>query len=238
MKIAILGYGKMGKEIEKMALERNHQIGLVIDISNTQDLNEKNLSTLDVAIDFSTPDSAYQNIINCFRANLPIVSGTTGWLNQFDTVINLCREQGKTFFYASNFSLGVNIFFKLNKYLAHIMNTFNEYDVSVEEIHHVHKLDAPSGTAITLSHDLIEIINRKNRWESEQASDAAALKITSIRENEVPGTHVVVYDSTVDSIEIKHASKNREGLALGAILAAEFIQHKKGYFTMNDLLGF
>ncbi len=238
MKIAILGYGKMGREVERTARERNHEISLIIDISNTPDLTEKNLSAVDVAIDFSTPDSAYQNILTCFQTNTPIVCGTTGWLDKFDKVKNMCKEKGHAFFYASNFSLGVNIFFNLNKYLARIMNNFNEYDCSVEEIHHIHKLDAPSGTAITLSRDLIDLIDRKSRWELNQASDNESIKITAIREDEVPGTHIIAYDSAVDSIEIKHVSKNRKGLALGAVLAAEFLCGKKGYYTMSDLLGF
>lgn len=238
MKIALLGYGKMGREVEKTALERNHEICLIIDITNTRDLTEENLSGVDVAIDFSTPDGAYQNIITCFKSNTPIVCGTTGWLAKFDTVMKMCKEEGHAFFYASNFSLGVNIFFNLNKYLARIMNKFNEYDCSVEEIHHIHKLDAPSGTAITLSRDIIDLIDRKSRWELNQSSDYDSIKITSIRENEVPGTHIIAYDSAVDSIEIKHAAKNRKGLALGAVLAAEFLHGKKGYYTMSDMLGF
>jgi 4-hydroxy-tetrahydrodipicolinate reductase len=238
MKVALLGYGKMGREIEKAALERNHTIGLTIDISNTADLNQKNLSAVDVAIDFSTPDSAYENILACFRANTPIVCGTTGWLSKFDQVKELCRETNQTFFYASNYSLGVNILFSLNKYLARIMNNFADYNVTVEEIHHIHKLDAPSGTAITLSRDLIELLDRKDRWELNQASDDSAIRITAIRENEVPGTHIITYESAVDTLEIRHAAKSRKGFALGAVLAAEFIHGRKGYFTMSDLLGF
>lgn len=238
MKIALIGYGKMGKEIEKAALERHHEISLIIDIANKHDLNEKNLSEVDVAMDFSTPDSAYDNILACFNANTPIVCGTTGWLDKYENVVKICREKNQTFFYATNFSLGVNIFFSLNKHLARIMNNFSQYDVMIEEIHHIHKLDAPSGTAITLAKDIIELIERKQQWELNQASDSATIKITAVRENEVPGTHVITYDSAVDSLEIKHAAKNRKGLALGAVLAAEFIKGKKGCFTMHDLLGF
>ncbi|MBN2273817.1 MAG: 4-hydroxy-tetrahydrodipicolinate reductase [Bacteroidales bacterium] len=238
MKIALLGYGKMGREVEKAALERHHEIALLIDIANIQDLNEENLSAVDVAIDFSTPDAAYQNIITCFRADTPIVCGTTGWIDKFDTVKKMCEEKGHAFFYAPNFSLGVNILFNLNKYLARIMNNFNDYDCSIEEIHHIHKLDAPSGTAIALSRDIIECIDRKTQWEQNPVSDSSSVRITAIREDEVPGTHIVSYDSAVDSIEIKHTAKNRKGLALGAILAAEFLAGKKGYYTMSDLLGF
>jgi len=237
MKIALLGYGKMGKEVEKAALARNHEICMVIDVTNARDLNEKNLAHVDMAIDFSTPDSAYGNIITCFKSGTPIVCGTTGWLARFDEVMQLCREKEHAFFYASNFSLGVNILFNLNRYLGMIMNKFNEYDCSIEEIHHIHKLDAPSGTAITLASDLIETIDRKTQWELDAASDTSSLKITAIRENEVPGTHTIIYDSAVDSIAIRHAAKNRKGLALGAILAAEFLLGKKGYYTMSDLLG-
>jgi 4-hydroxy-tetrahydrodipicolinate reductase len=238
MKIALLGYGKMGREVEKAALARNHEISLVIDISNARDLNEKNLAGADMAIDFSTPDSAYGNIITCFQSGIPIVCGTTGWLDKFDEVMQLCREKEHAFFYAPNFSLGVNIFFSLNRYLARIMNNFNDYDCSVEEIHHIHKLDAPSGTAITLARDLLDTIDRKKQWELNQASEPSSLKISAIRENEVPGTHIVIYDSSVDSIAIRHMAKNRRGLALGALLAAEFLLGKKGYYTMSDLLGF
>lgn len=238
MKIALLGYGKMGREVEKAARARNHEICLVIDITNARDLNEKNLACADMAIDFSTPDSAYENIVTCFRSDTPIVCGTTGWLARFDEVMQQCREKEHAFFYASNFSLGVNIFFTLNRYLAQIMNRFNDYDCSIEEIHHIHKLDAPSGTAITLARDLIETIDRKKQWELDRASDPSVLKITAIRENEVPGTHTITYDSAVDSIAIRHAAKNRKGLALGAVLAAEFLLGKKGYFTMSDMLGF
>jgi len=238
MKIALLGYGKMGREVEKAALQRKHEIVLVVDVSNSGDLNEENLLKADVAIDFSTPDSAYQNILTCFSSHVPVVCGTTGWLGRFDDVLRNCHEKGAAFFYASNFSLGVNIFFNLNKYLARIMNNFGEYNCSVEEIHHIHKLDAPSGTAITLAHDLIQELGRKTRWELNQASDPSSLKILAIREDEVPGTHIITYDSLVDIIEIRHAAKSRFGFALGAVLAAEFLQGKKGYYTMNDLLGF
>jgi len=238
MKIALLGYGRMGREVEKAALARNHEICLVIDISNTRELNEKNLSMADMAIDFSTPDSAYENIITCFQSGTPIVCGTTGWLARFDEVKKMCTEKGHAFFYASNFSLGVNILFSLNRYLARIMNNFNDYDCSIEEVHHIHKLDAPSGTAITLARDLLEALDRKLQWELNQASEPSSLKISAIRENEVPGTHTITYDSAVDSIAIRHSAKNRTGLAQGAVLAAEFLLGKKGYYTMSDLLGF
>ena len=236
MKIALLGYGKMGKEIEKIAHERNHQIVLVIDAYNLQELTTKNLSEADVAIDFSTPASAYHNILKCFETGTPVVCGTTGWLDRFDDVKALCIQQGGTFFYASNFSLGVNIFFALNKYLARIMNTMTAYDVRIKEIHHIHKLDAPSGTALTLAGDLIANLQRKDKWELNQVSDQASINITAVREDEIPVTHIITYDSSVDCIEILHATKSRKGFATGAMLAAEYVKDKKGIFSMEDLL--
>jgi 4-hydroxy-tetrahydrodipicolinate reductase len=236
MKIALLGYGKMGKEIEKIALERKHEIVIKIDIDNAKDLNQENLQKVDVAIDFSIPDSAYSNIKKCFEAGIPIVCGTTGWLDNFDEVVKYCKENRKTFFYSSNYSIGVNIFFRINKYLAEIMNQFPGYEVEIEEIHHIHKLDAPSGTAISLASGILDKISRKNKWELDNQSEPESLKITSIRENEVPGTHTIKYNSIVDSIEIKHTAKNRKGLALGAVHAAEYILGKTGYYTMEDLM--
>ena len=236
MKIALLGYGKMGREIEKIALQRNHSVILTIDIDNQNQLTPDNLKKADVAIDFSTPDSAYQNIMKCFEADVPIVCGTTGWLEKFDKVTAYCKNNGKTFFYASNYSLGVNIFFDLNRKLARMMNRFGDYDVSIEEIHHIHKLDKPSGTAITLAEGIIGEIDRKKHWELDKKSDKDCIPIYSIREGEVPGTHNIKYDSPIDSIEIVHTAKNRKGLALGAILAAEFIQNKTGYFSMSDIM--
>jgi 4-hydroxy-tetrahydrodipicolinate reductase len=236
MKIALLGYGKMGKEIEKIALERNHELALVIDVDNQHEFTIEKLKQADVAIDFSIPGSAYKNILKCFEAGIPIVCGTTGWLNKFEDVKTLCEQQCHTFFYSSNFSLGMNIFFALNKYLARIMDKMPAYDVSMKEIHHIHKVDAPSGTAITLANDLISGLQRKERWELNNASDVTAISITAVRENEVPGTHIVSWDSPVDRIEISHEAKNRKGLALGAVLAAEFIKDKTGMFSMEDLI--
>jgi len=238
MKIAILGYGKMGREIEKIILARHHQVVLVVDAFNLPDLTAKNLSRADAAIDFSTPASAFSNIMACFDAGVPVVCGTTGWLGKFEEVKQICTERNQTFFYASNFSLGVAIFFALNKYLAQLMDPMTDYDVTMKEIHHVHKLDAPSGTAITLANDLISRLKRKDRWQLNQAEDASALKITAVREEEVPGTHSVTYDSDVDTLEISHTAKSRKGLALGAVLAAEFVNGKKGVFSMQDLLKF
>lgn len=236
MKIALLGYGKMGKEIEMIALERNHSIALKIDITNISDLTVENLKKADVAIDFSFPDSAYSNIMKCFEADIPIVCGTTGWLDKYNDVISYCKKNKKTFFYASNYSIGVNIFFRLNKYLAEIMNHFQTYNPTMTEIHHIHKLDAPSGTAITLAEGIIERIDRKTNWVLNDESNPGNIKIEAIREGEVPGTHVINYDSEVDFIEIKHLAKSRQGFALGAVLAAEFINGKIGSYSMADLI--
>ncbi len=236
MKIALLGYGKMGKEIENIALSRHHDIVLKIDAFNLNEFTNENLSRADVAIDFSTPDSAFSNIMKCFEAGVPVVCGTTGWLNRFEEVKKKCSDLNQAFFYASNFSIGMNLFFELNKYLARLMNPMEDYEVSIREIHHVHKLDAPSGTAITLANDLIANVDRKEKWELNQASNQASLKITAVREDEVPGTHTVTYESEVDSIEITHLAKSRRGLALGAILAAEFIKGKKGVYSMQEMV--
>ena len=228
MKIALIGYGKMGREIEKAALERGHEIVSIIDIDNPEDFDSPAfLSSTDVAIEFTRPESAYANFLKCFERHIPVVAGTTGWLKHFDEIKKTCLEQGQTFFYASNYSLGVNLFFALNRHLAKMMNRFPAYDVHIEDIHHIHKLDAPSGTAITLADDIVKNIDRKNR---------DTLSIESKREGEVVGTHEIVYDSDADIISIRHEAKSRKGFALGAVLAAEFIHGKTGVFTMDDLL--
>jgi 4-hydroxy-tetrahydrodipicolinate reductase len=236
MKIALLGYGKMGKEIEKIALEREHEIILRIDETNQADLNKENLSKADVAIDFSIPGAAYNNILKCFEADTPIVCGTTGWLDKFEEIHTNAQENNKGFFYASNFSIGVNVFFKVNQFLARIMNKTSEYEVSMEEIHHIHKLDAPSGTAITLAEGIISEIEQKKGWLLDKPSNTSDIGIKAIREKEVPGTHRIKYDSEVDYINIEHVAKSRKGFAMGAVLAAEYINGKKGYHTMDDLL--
>jgi len=236
MKIALLGYGKMGKEIEKTALERDHQITLVIDAFNLQDFTSENLRKAEVAIDFSTPGSAFENILRCFDAGIPVVCGTTGWLDKFTEVKERCEQQDQTFFYASNFSLGANILFALNKYLARMMGSVTGYEVGSQEIHHIHKLDAPSGTAISLANDVISAVDRKNKWELNQASDDSVVPIQAVRQDEVPGTHIITWDSAVDQIKISHEAKSRKGLALGAVLAAEYIRDKKGVFTMGDMI--
>lgn len=238
MNIALIGYGKMGHAIEKIALDRGHKIVAIIDVNNSADFDSAAFKSADVAIEFSTPDSAINNYRKCFEANIPVVAGTTGWLEHMDEVKKACTEQGKTFFYASNYSLGVNIFFTLNKYLAKIMNNYPNYDVKMEEIHHIHKLDAPSGTAITLAEGLINELDRKDRWNLETEEKNTDVAIHCIREGEVPGIHEIVYESEADVISIKHDAKSRIGFALGAVVAAEFTSGKKGFLGMNDMLNF
>lgn len=230
MKIALLGYGKMGQIIERIALERGHEIV----IRKTSSNNYEGLQQADVAIDFSVPDVAVENITTAINLGIPVVSGTTGWLENYHGIVNLCKEKEAAFLYGSNFSLGVNLFFELNNYLAKMMAKFKEYNVSMEEIHHTHKLDKPSGTAISLANAIINHTD-KNNWaiENPKADDVF---IDVKRIDEVPGTHSVIYNSEVDFIEIKHVAHNREGFALGAVIAAEWIIGKKGVFSMNDVL--
>lgn len=235
MKIVLLGYGKMGKEIEKIALNRQHEIVLKIDETNANSISTNDLSKADVAIEFSTPHTVENNIYKCFEAQLPIVVGTTGWYNNFDKIKSDCLKKNSTLFYATNFSVGVNLFFKVNKYLAELMNNYPDYEVSMEEIHHIHKLDKPSGTAITLAEQVIEKIDRKKNWSIEKQAPET-LFIKDIREGEVPGTHIIKYSSPIDDIEIMHKAHNRKGFALGAVLAAEFAHNKKGIYTMSDLI--
>jgi 4-hydroxy-tetrahydrodipicolinate reductase len=236
MKIALIGYGKMGKEIEKIALDRGHEVVLKIDVTNPEDLTLQNLQKADVAIEFTIPTSAVANYKLCFEAGVPVVSGTTGWLDRQAEVHENCKKMNGTFFYTSNYSLGVNIFFALNKKLASLMAGHPEYFVEMTEIHHIHKLDAPSGTAITLAEGIMENIPAKTNWVNEHTDKKELLGIISERIDEVPGTHTIKYDSEVDYLEITHCSKSRKGLALGAVLAAEFSYDKKGILNMNDLL--
>ena len=238
MKIALVGYGKMGKTIEQIALSRGHEIVSIIDINNPEDFQSDAFKSADVAIEFTTPATAFNNYMKSFEAGVPLVSGTTGWLDRLDEVKQICEKEGKTFFYASNFSVGVNIFFALNKYLAKIMNNFPSYDVRMTEVHHIHKLDAPSGTAITLAEGVIENLDRKDRWTLETAEKPTDLPIHAIREGEVPGIHEIIYESEADTISIKHDAKSRAGFALGAVIAAEFTAGKKGFLGMNDLFHF
>ncbi|CAL2104321.1 4-hydroxy-tetrahydrodipicolinate reductase [Tenacibaculum sp. 190130A14a] len=230
MKIALLGYGRMGKEIEKIALQRGHEI--VIKYSGKENYD---ITKADVAIDFSLPHVAFDNISNCIQHNIPVISGTTGWLDQYQDIVNLCNEKKGAFIYASNFSLGVNIFFELNKQLAKMMNALNQYNVNIEEIHHTKKLDAPSGTAITLAKGIIEHSDL-NGWTLTPEKEENKVPITAVRTPEVPGTHTIEYQSEIDTIEIKHTAHNRQGFALGAVVAAEWLANKTGVYTMNDVL--
>lgn len=231
MKIALLGYGKMGKVIEKIALERGHEIVLRKGSTDTFD----GLEQADVAIDFSVPNSAVSHISACFQKNIPVISGTTGWLENYNEMLNLCEQHKGSFIYASNFSLGVNIFFELNNYLAKMMKNLAAYKVSMEEIHHTQKLDAPSGTAISLAEGIIAN-SEYNNW-TLNTPDTNEIQITAKRIENIPGTHSIFYDSNVDQIEIKHTAHNREGFALGSVIAAEWLVGKKGVFTMKDVLG-
>ena len=230
MKIALLGYGRMGKEIEKIALQRGHEIVIKTNSDASFDIN-----LADVAIDFSIPTSAYRNISNCINNKVPVISGTTGWLEKYDEAVQLCTEKKGAFIYASNFSLGVNIFFELNNQLAKMMNNLGDYNITMEEIHHTKKLDAPSGTAITLADGIIKN-SSKSDWKLDGEISEKSIPIIAKRIPDVPGTHTVDYSSEVDSIEITHTAHSRKGFALGAVVAAEWIRNKEGVFTMKDVL--
>ena len=230
MKIALLGYGKMGKTIEKLAKHKGHEIVFFCG-SNA---SEGDLTTADVAIEFSTPETAVANISSCFNNGIPVVSGTTGWLDSYNDMLKLCESSNGSFIYASNFSVGVNLFFAMNEYVANLMQPWNEYEVSVEEIHHIEKKDAPSGTAITLAEGILKHSDKVS-WKLD-GQDAKDLGISAKRIADVKGTHIIKYDSKIDSIHLKHEAHSREGFALGAILAAEWLQHKKGVYSMKDVL--
>lgn len=236
LKIALIGYGKMGKTIEAVALERGHTAGLKIDIESLAGFTTANLQQCDVAIEFTGPHSAKENILKCLDAGIPVVSGSTGWLADLAEVESLCREKDGSFLYASNFSVGVNIFFELNKKLAQLMSSHPEYSVSMEEIHHTQKKDAPSGTAITLAEQVMQEITSKKKWVNNDPANPEELSIISKREDPAPGTHSIKYHSAIDDIEIIHTAHSRQGFALGAVLAAEFIHNKKGIFKMKDVL--
>ena len=223
MKIALIGYGKMGKAIKKIVMERGHEVVSVIDVDNREELGSPVFRSADVAIEFSTPTAAFNNVMACFSARIPVVAGTTGWLNRLDEVRSLCRTEGQTLFYASNYSIGVNLFFAVNRYLAKLMNDFPAYSVRLSETHHVHKLDAPSGTALTLADDVIERLDRKKQWTLRETGNPDDLVIETIREGEVPGMH---------------NAQSRAGFALGAVLAAEFTAGRQGFLGMEDLLQF
>jgi 4-hydroxy-tetrahydrodipicolinate reductase len=235
MKIILLGYGKMGKTIERIAVERGHAISAKIDVANQHELDT---AIGDVAIEFSHPDAAFDNITKCLKRNIPVVCGTTGWLDRRAEVEALCSKSNGSFFYASNFSLGVNIFFKLNEFLARLMGTTNGYDISMEEIHHTEKKDAPSGTAITLAEGILKHTPAKARWINAESGGSNEIPIRSLRMGQVPGTHTVVYTSPIDDIEIKHTAHSRDGFALGAVMVAEWIQGRKGILNMDDFLKF
>jgi 4-hydroxy-tetrahydrodipicolinate reductase len=238
MNIALIGFGKMGREIEKIALERKHEIVSIIDVSNPEDFDSPQFLSAETAIEFSQPGSAFANYQKCFDRNIPVVTGTTGWLSRLDEIKRICETGNQTFFYASNFSIGVNIFFAVNRYLAKIMNSFPTYEVGMKEIHHIHKPDSPSGTGITLAEDILKNIDRKKQWKEAAEGDSTDLLIHAERKGEVPGIHEIFYESETDVISIKHEAKSRKGFALGAVLAAEFVKGKKGFLTMDDMLNF
>ncbi|MFZ1703360.1 MAG: 4-hydroxy-tetrahydrodipicolinate reductase [Saprospiraceae bacterium] len=237
MHIALIGYGKMGKEIEAVATRRGHSITCKISSANKYDMNPKILQWADVAIEFSTPESAFENVSACISSGLPVVSGTTGWANKMPEVEKLCNEKKGAFLHASNFSIGVNIFFEINKKLAQLMNKYQTYDISIEEIHHTAKLDAPSGTAISLAQDVIKLLERKKVWSIHPVDpNGRSVFIESKRLDSVPGIHSVMYSSEIDDIEITHTAHSRAGFALGAVLAAEWLSDKQGIFHMKDVL--
>jgi 4-hydroxy-tetrahydrodipicolinate reductase len=236
MKIALLGYGRMGKEIEKMATSRGHEIVMRIDSSNAKSLQREDFSEVDMAIDFSTPESAFFNISLGIESGIPVVSGTTGWLSRFDEIKKRVTQRDGAFFYASNFSIGMNLFFELNQRLAQMMSSFPEYTISMEEIHHTGKKDAPSGTAITLAEGIIAHHKQYSKWALTDENERGQIPIRAYRKDPVPGTHIIEYDSPIDTLILKHEAKSRDGFVLGAILAAEFLFGKKGIYGMKDLL--
>jgi len=238
MNIALIGYGKMGKMLEHTALQRGHKIVSKIDLNNIDDFFSAEFRSADVALEFTAPAVAMQNIRAAWAQNVKVVCGTTGWTSDLQVMQNELKTNGKTLFWASNFSLGVNIFFEINRYLAKIMNSFPQYDLNIEEIHHLEKKDAPSGTAITLAENILTLLDRKKHWTLSPEKNLQDIEITALRQPNVVGTHSVKYESVDDAITLTHNAKSRAGLALGAILAAEFVQDKNGYFSMSDLLKF
>jgi len=238
MKLALIGYGKMGKTIERMAIAQGHEVLLKIDVNNYADLNTDNLRKVDAAIEFTRPESAFDNVLKCLKAGIPVVSGTTGWGDKKEEIDELCRQYKGAFFYASNYSVGVNIFFALNSFLAKMMDTQVQYEVEMEEIHHTEKLDAPSGTAITLAEGIFENLPRKKDWVNEASTQKELLPIISKRVPKVKGTHQINYKSAIDDLEIKHVAHSREGFAGGAIQAAAWLIGKEGVYGMKDMLGF
>lgn len=236
MKIALIGYGKMGHMIEELAIERGHEVVLRINIDNTGDFNKENISKADVAIEFTGPDSAFENVMKCFEFGIPVVSGSTGWNKTMDEAKKTCMEKNGSFLHTSNFSIGVNIFFEVNKFLAKLMASQSAYDITMKEIHHTQKKDAPSGTAVTLAEQVLANLPGKTSWVNTKAASEDQLEIISERIDPAPGTHMVKYSSEVDDIEIIHTAHSRKGFALGAIMAAEYISDKKGIFSMKDVL--
>lgn len=238
MNIAISGYGRMGKEVERIAVKRGHNILLRIDTKKDWEKLNRVEKEIKVIIDFSLPETAVKNILRCFKLEIPIITGTTGWYKKLTEIRKACNQLNATLFYAPNFSIGVNVFFKINQHLAKLMNGIDGYDISIEETHHIHKLDAPSGTAIKAAEDILTEYQKLNKWVNVAEHKNDELPIISKREGEVSGTHQVVYNSEVDKLIIKHEAKSRAGFALGAVLAAEFVADKKGIFTMDDLFRF
>jgi len=237
MKIALIGYGKMGKAIEEVALERGHEIVLKIDENNLSDFNKENIDKADVSIEFTGPHAAYDNLVKLFTFGATVVSGSTGWLDKLQEVQALCKEKNAAFIYASNFSVGVNLFFELNKKLAQLMHPHKQYTVTMEEIHHTQKKDAPSGTAITLAEGVLETYKELDGWVNSEEPQQGKLQIVSKRIDPAPGTHTIKYTSEIDDIVITHEAHNRKGFALGAVVAAEFLNGKKGIYTMKEVLG-
>jgi 4-hydroxy-tetrahydrodipicolinate reductase len=238
MNIALIGYGRMGHEVEEIAKKRGHSIKLIVDIDNRGDLNPEKMKGIDAAIEFSQPEAAFENVCACLQFNVPVVSGTTGWLKDYDRAAELCRKNGTAFIHSTNFSIGVNLLFRLSSELADKMKKYNDYKVSIEEIHHTKKLDAPSGTAITLAEGILKQHDGYKGWTLEPEKSAGKVPIKAIREGMVPGTHTITWDSEIDTLSLRHEAKNRKGLALGAVIAAEFIHNRKGVFTMSNVLGF
>jgi len=237
MKIALIGYGKMGKAIEEIAIAKGHEIVLKIDAATTSDFTKENVQKANVAIEFTGPHTAFENIIKCIEWGVPVISGSTGWLDDFEKAKKLCEEKKGCLLYASNFSIGVNLFFEINKQVAALMEPYDNYDVSMTETHHTEKKDAPSGTAISLADQILANIGRKNKWVNGPSKEASDLIIRSERIDPAPGTHSITYESPIDSIEITHTAHTRKGFAGGAVLAAEFVYQKMGIFTMEDVLG-
>ncbi len=237
MNIALIGYGRMGHEIEAVALKRGHTIKLIVDVDNEGDLNGKNLKEIDVAIEFSSPEAAFDKIIRCLENGTPVVSGTTGWIKDYDKAADICLKNRTSFIHASNFSIGVNLIFMLNAELAKKMSQYGDYSVSIEEIHHTKKLDAPSGTAITLANGITDNHQAYTGWTLTDKTGKGLIPVSAIREGSVPGTHTVAWDSEIDTLSLRHVAKNRSGFAMGAVVAAEFISTRKGIFTMKDVLG-